>query len=80
MGTKWFTGGVVAAPADLSGQLRLRARLKAARQIDHQHVFFLETGAPFLSLQCSQVRWRKTLRSLTVRYRRPYTARQTSVS
>ena len=54
----------------LRRQLRLRARLEADGQIDHQHVFFLETGVPFLSLQCPQVRWRKTLRSLNVRYRR----------
>jgi integrase len=59
----------------LRRQFRLRARLEAAGHIDHQHVFFLETGAPFRSLQCPQVRWRKTLRSLNVRYRRPYTAR-----
>ncbi len=50
----------------LRRQLRLRARLEADGQIDHQHVFFLETGAPFRSLQCPQVRWRKTLRSLNV--------------
>jgi integrase len=64
----------------LRRQLRLRARLEAAGQINHPYVFFLETGAPFRSLQSPQVRWRKTLRSLNVRYRRPYTARQTSVS
>ncbi|MBS0417709.1 MAG: DUF3596 domain-containing protein [Proteobacteria bacterium] len=64
----------------LRRQLHLRARLEAAGQIDHPHVFFLETGASFRSLQCPQVRWRKTLRSLSIRYRRPYTARQTSVS
>jgi integrase len=64
----------------LRRQVRLRASLEAAGQIDHEHVFFLETGAPFRSLQHPQVRWRKTLQSLKVRYRRPYTARQTSVS
>lgn len=40
----------------------------------------LETGKPFRSLHHPQHRWRKTLQSLKVRYRRPYTARQTSVS
>ena len=64
----------------LRRQLRLRARLKAAGKIDHDHVFFLETGEPMRDLQCSQVRWRKTLRSLNLRYRRPYTARHSSVS
>jgi hypothetical protein len=34
----------------------------------------------FRSLHHPQRRWRKTLQSLKVRYRRPYTARQTSVS
>jgi integrase len=64
----------------LRRQLRLRARLEAAGKIDHDHVFFLETGKPMRDLQCSQVRWRKTLRSLNLRYRRPYTARHSSVS
>ncbi|MDB6162355.1 MAG: alpha/beta hydrolase fold family protein [Gammaproteobacteria bacterium] len=64
----------------LRRHLRLRASLKAAGKIDHDHVFFLETGALFRSLHHPQVRWRKTLQSLKVRYRRPYTARQNSVS
>jgi integrase len=64
----------------LKRQLRLRARLEAAGKIDHEHVFFLESGEPFRSLQYPQIRWRKTLRSLKLRYRRPYTARHSSVS
>ena len=70
----------VRALSVLRQHLRLRATLETAGQINHDHVFSLETGAPFRSLQCPQVRWRKTFRSLKVRYRRPYTARQTSVS
>lgn len=31
-------------------------------------------------LQVAAIRWRNTLRSLKVRYRRPYTARHSSVS
>ena len=64
----------------LRRHLRLRAALSAAGKIDHEHVFFAETGEALLSLQNPQRRWRKTLQSLKVRYRRPYTARQTSVS
>jgi hypothetical protein len=64
----------------LKRQLLLRARLKAAGKIHHDHVFFLDTGEPFRILHHPQVRWRKTLQSLKLRYRRPYTARQTSVS
>jgi hypothetical protein len=45
-----------------------------------QSVFFLDTGEPFRTLHHPQVRWRRTLQSLKLRYRRPYTARQTSVS
>jgi integrase len=64
----------------LRRQLRLRASLEAAGKIDHEYVFCLETGQPFQSLHHPQRRWRETLQSLTLRYRRPYTARQTSVS
>ena len=64
----------------LKRHLCLRARMKAEGKIHHDHVFFLETGEPFWTLHHPQVRWRKTLQSLKLRYRRPYTARQTSVS
>jgi integrase len=64
----------------LRRQLRLRESLVSAGEIDHEHVFFVETGESFRSLHHPQRRWRKTLQSLKVRYRRPYTARQTSVS
>jgi hypothetical protein len=61
-------------------QLALRARLKAAGAIGHDHVFFRETGEPFWNLQIPGKRWRTTLDSLKLRYRRPYTARHSSVS
>src|SRR5882757_3537118 len=64
----------------LRRHLRHRESLAAAGQLDHEHVFFVETGEPFWSLHHPQRRWRKTLQSLKVRYRRPYTARQSSVS
>jgi len=54
--------------------------MKAEGKVHHDHVFFLDTGEPFWTLHHPQVRWRTTLQSLKLRYRRPYTARQTSVS
>lgn len=64
----------------LKRQLRLRARLDASGKVDHYHVFFLQSGEPIRTLHHPQVRWRKTLQSLKLRYRRPYTARHSSVS
>jgi hypothetical protein len=68
------------ALAVLKGQLTLRARLKAADAIRHDHVFFRETGEAFRNLQIPGKRWRATLNSLKLQYRRPYTARHSSVS
>jgi integrase len=51
----------------LRRHLRLRATLNTAGLINHDHVFFLETGAPFRNRHHPQVRWHKTLRSLKVR-------------
>ena len=68
------------ALAVLNGQLALRARLEAAGTIIHDHVFFHETGEPFSNLQYPARRWRATLTSLKLRYRRPYVARHSSVS
>ncbi len=68
------------ALAVLKRQLALRARLEAADAIGHDHVFFRETGEPFWNLQMPGKRWRATLNSLKLRYRRPYTARHSSVS
>jgi integrase len=68
------------ASAILKRQLTLHGRLRAAGLVQHDHVFFRETGEPFWNLQIQGKRWRKTLTSLNVRYRRPYTARHSSVS
>jgi integrase len=68
------------ALAVLKRQFHLRGRLEAAGQISHDNVFFRESGEPFWNLQYSGVRWRKTLQSLKLRYRRPYVARHSSVS
>jgi len=64
----------------LKRQLALRARLGAAGRVRHDHVFFRETGETFRNLQIQARRWRLTLGSLTLRYRRPYVARHSSVS
>jgi integrase len=64
----------------LKRQLALRERLVAARRIHHDYVFVYATGEPIQDLQVATIPWRKTLRSLKVRYRRPYTARHSSVS
>ena len=64
----------------LNRQLALRARLEAAGRVRHDHVFFRETGEPFANLQIQARRWRSTLESLKLRYRRPYVARHSSVS
>ncbi|WP_129775676.1 site-specific integrase [Peristeroidobacter soli] len=64
------------ALAVLTRQLRLRA----ARQIAHDHVFFQDCGEPIRDLLCPAIRSRKSLRSLKLRHRRPDVARHTSVS
>jgi hypothetical protein len=66
--------------AVLRRQLALRAQLEAAGVVRHDHVFFRETGEPFWNLQIPGKRWRATLSSLKLRYRRPYTTRHSSVS
>lgn len=64
----------------LKRQLRLRERLAAEGRLHHDHVFVRDTGEPMRDLQVAAIRWRKTLQSLKVRYRRPYTTRHSSVS
>ena len=62
-------------------QLTLRARLQHEGRIQHDHLFFKENGAPIRNLLYPYVRWRQTLQRLrTVRYRKPYCARHSSVS
>jgi integrase len=65
----------------LNRQLALRERLVRAGKIDHDHLFFKETGEPIRNLQYTHSRWRRTLAQLpTIRYRKPYCARHSSVS
>jgi hypothetical protein len=46
----------------------------------HDHVFFLESGEPLRTLHHPQVRWRKTLQSLKLPYRGPYTAAEGEIT
>jgi integrase len=65
----------------LNRQLALRRRLALAGKIHHDHLFFKETGEPIRNLQYPYRRWRWTLaRQSTIRYRKPYCARHSSVS
>jgi integrase len=65
----------------LARQLELRARLKAAGLVDHDHLFFAEGGGVIRHLQYVARRWRQSLSRLSdIRYRRPYNARHSSVS
>jgi integrase len=64
----------------LKRQIALRELLVEAGLLHHDHEFVYATGEPMRDLQVATTRWRKTLLSLKVRYRRPYTARHSSVS
>ena len=64
----------------LKRHLALRARLQLAGKIQHEDLFFKETGEPIRNLQYPWVRWRSTLRRMKTRYRDAYNARHSSVS
>jgi integrase len=69
------------ALAVLGRQLALRARFELAGKIDHDLLFFKQTGEPIRNLQYPYVRWRRTLTQMrNFRYRKPYCARHSSVS
>lgn len=62
-------------------QLALRARLERDGRITHAKLFFKANREPIRNLQYPYVRWRKTLERLRIiRYRKPYSARHSSVS
>jgi hypothetical protein len=61
-------------------QLRLRERLAREGRIDHDRLFFTDSGRPISDLKYPYTRWQRTLRRLAIRYRKPYMARHTSVS
>lgn len=65
----------------LRRQFALRARLKLAGKITHDHIFFREDGTPISDLNHPYDRWRWTLlMTLKARYREPYNARHSFVS
>jgi integrase len=65
----------------LERQLALRARLQHEGRIHHDHLFFKDNGEPIRNLLYPYVRWRQTLQRLpSIRYRKPYCARHSSVS
>jgi integrase len=65
----------------LKRQLAQREELVRAGKIDNDLLFFKANGQPLRNLLHPGIRWRRTLSRLkNIRYRRPYTARHTSVS
>jgi len=54
--------------------------LRGCRRLDHDALFFEDHGAPIQNLLGSAQRWRRTLKRLGIRHRKPYAARHTSVS
>lgn len=68
------------AIAVIERQLRLRERLALEGRINHDRLFFTDSGRPISDLKYPYTRWQRTLRRLAIRYRKPYVARHTSVS
>ena len=68
------------AVAVLERQLALRERLFRAGRLRHEQLFFQDSGAPIRYLRYPYARWHRTLSRLAIRYRKPYSARHTSVS
>lgn len=65
----------------LKRQLALRLQLVTDGVVDHDYLFFKQTGQPIRNLQYVYTRWRRTLTAIaSLRYRKPYAARHTSVS
>ncbi len=68
------------AIAVLERQLDLRREMIRLGAIHHEHLFFTADGEPIRRLGYPYSRWRRTLRKLAIRYRKPYAARHSSVS
>ena len=64
----------------LKCQLELRNSLKRTGCLNHDHVFFQAGSELIRNLQHPHKRWQRTLASMKLRYRKPYSARHTSVS
>ena len=68
------------AQAVLERQLKLREHLCGEGRIDHAHLFFHADGTPIRRHAQVYARWRSTLKRLSIRYRKAYAARHSSVS
>jgi integrase len=68
------------ALAVLKSHLTLRSEWVRAGKIHHAQVFIQDSGEPIRLLNYPYERWRHTLQSLQLRYRKPYCARHSSVS
>lgn len=68
------------AKAVIERQLRLRRGAIRLGLVEHNHLFFTESGHPIKHLGYCYWRWQRTLKGLAMRYRKPYMARHTSVS
>jgi hypothetical protein len=66
--------------AVLRRQLALRDRYVAAGTIDHDFVFFTESGAPLRSSKYTYGRWLHTIEKLSIRYRKLCAARHSCVT
>lgn len=64
----------------LERYLRLRETMVSAGLIDHDNLFVTESGAPLRRCGRMSSRWTRTISRLSIRYRRTYVARHTSVS
>jgi hypothetical protein len=62
----------------LERQLALRETLVRQGRIRHEHLFFHANGRPIRELGEVYGRWRRTLKRLAIRYRKPYAARHSS--
>ncbi len=68
------------ALAVLDRQRRLCDRLRAAAKINHDQIFFTESGKAIRDIGDPGSRWSLSLAKLPIRHRRPYCARHSSVS
>jgi len=68
------------ALAILARHFKLRERLVRDGRIHHDRLFFYEDGGPIENLGEVWRRWHQTLAHKSIRYRRPYSARHSSVS
>ena len=59
------------AIAVIERQLRLRERLAREGRINHDRLFFTDSGRPISDLKYPYTRWQRTLRRLAIRYRKP---------